>query len=79
MRRRGAGGDHGEIYLAEFTGGKISVIRSRHVRTFVEDASPATVEVGRHGRVYATINVFGARGPTDDAAVVGITPRRGHR
>lgn len=65
---------HGRIYVAELFGNRISVITHRGTRTFVEVNSPAAVELGRHGKVFATTNVFDGEQPGNGSVVV-ITPR----
>jgi hypothetical protein len=67
---------HGRIYVAELFGNRISVIKHGRVRPYVEVPSPGAIEIGRHGTLYATTDVFG---PDEEAPpngkVVKITRR----
>lgn len=65
---------HGRIYVAELFGDRISVITHHRTRTFAEVNSPGAVELGRHGRLYASTNVFDGEQPGNGSVVV-ITPR----
>lgn len=62
---------HNRIYVAELFGNKISVLKHRRIKTFVEVNSPGAVEISRRGTLYATTNVFEGNG-----TVVKITHRR---
>ena len=66
---------HGKVYVAELFGNRISVIRHRRVRTFVEAPTPGAVEVDRRGVVYATTNVFNQDQTPGNGTVVRITRR----
>lgn len=66
---------HGKVYVAELFGSRISVIRHRRVRTFVEAPTPGAVEVDRRGVVYATTNVFNEDQTPGNGTVVRITRR----
>lgn len=55
--------DDGNVYVSELFAGKVTRITpKRKVRTFVETASPAAVEV-RGKRLFVTENVFAGLGP----------------
>jgi hypothetical protein len=67
---------HGRIYVAELFGNRISVIKHGRVRPYVEVPSPGAVEIGPHGALYATTDVFGAdEQAPPNGKVVKITPR----
>jgi len=56
-------GRDGTIYVADLFGNTISSVRHGRVRTVAEVTSPGTVEIGRSGTLYATVNVFEGEGP----------------
>ena len=52
-------GRHGRIFVAELFGNRISMLRNHTVTPVVDVPSPASIEFFR-GRIYASIDVFGA-------------------
>jgi hypothetical protein len=58
----------GTIYVAELFGFQISTIVGGVVTDSVFADSPGAIEIGRNGKIYATIGAFG------NGAVVEITP-----
>jgi len=67
---------HGRIYVAELFGNRISVTKHGRVRPYVEVPSPGAVEIGPHGVLYATTDVFGAdEQAPPNGKVVKITRR----
>jgi hypothetical protein len=56
-------GRDGTIYVADLFGNTISAVRHGRVRTVAEVTSPGTVEIGRHGTLYVTVNVFEGEAP----------------
>ena len=71
---------HGRIYVAELFANRISVIKHGRVRPYVEVPSPGAVEIGRHGTLYATTDVFGAdEEAPPNGKVVKITRRHKRR
>lgn len=71
--------DHrGTIYVADLFGDAIKAIRHGRVRTVFEVTSPGAVEMGPHGRLYATTNVSGDDGQ-GSGTLVSINVGRAHR
>ena len=66
----------GKIYVAEIFGNRISVVKHGRPRTLVELPSPAAVEVGRHGKLYATAGAFAAPPETGSVVVISTSKHR---
>ena len=69
-------GRHGEIYVAELFGGRISVVRHGQVRPYLTLPGVVAVETGRHGALWAA--TLGNEDPPAPGTIVKITGGRAH-
>ena len=70
-------GRHGEIYVAEFYAGKISVVRCGHKSDFLDLPGVVAVETGRSGELWAA--TMGNQDPPAPGTIVKISGGKAHK
>ena len=69
-------GRHGEIYVSEFFGGQISVVRRGQVKPYLALPGVVAVETGPSGELWAATL---SSGPTSPGTIVKISKGRWHK
>jgi len=73
-------GKHGEIYVAEYFGGKISVVKHHKVSSFLDLPLVVAVETGRDGSLWAATTIpLDPTAPPAPGTIVKITNGKAYK